>query len=70
MVYLGLPFLKAWWIFPWQTVNVITRWYLLQKYMVLATDWDVPNSLMCVLAQLSGAVKVTNGHNHCYNLQK
>ena len=23
----GLPFLIAWWIFPWQTVNVITRWY-------------------------------------------
>ena len=24
----GLPFLIAWWIFPWQTVNVITRWYV------------------------------------------
>ena len=23
----GLPNLIAWWIFPWQTVNVITRWY-------------------------------------------
>ena len=24
----GLPFLIAWWYFPWQTVNVITRWYM------------------------------------------
>ena len=25
----GLPFLIAWWIFPWRTVNVITRWYMI-----------------------------------------
>ena len=24
----GLPNLIAWWIFPWRTGNVITRWYL------------------------------------------
>ena len=23
----GSPFLIAWWIFPWQTVNVVPRWY-------------------------------------------
>ena len=24
----GLPMKIAWWIFPWRTVNVITRWYI------------------------------------------
>jgi nitrogen fixation-related uncharacterized protein len=23
----GLAFLIAWWICPWRTVNVITRWF-------------------------------------------
>ena len=32
----GLPFaFFKWWIFPWQTVNVITRWYFKDDLILL-----------------------------------
>ena len=38
----GLPFLIAWWIFPWRTGKVITRWYLDGFYIAQLrfTPWD------------------------------
>ena len=40
---------SKWWIFPWRTVNVITRWYHLN-------DWDGDPDPICSTAKISPTV--------------
>jgi hypothetical protein len=38
MVYLGLPFLKKWWIFPWRKVTNVTNGQIVQMADVPTFD--------------------------------
>ena len=56
----GLPFLIAWWIFPWQTVKVITRWYL-----KLSETWKSA-PLIGIALELSKSIPAWARIHHCF----
>ena len=64
----AIPFLIAWWIFPWRTGNVITRWYTchISEYCIAwhqklppsdSNVWLVEIPMVTTLLQLNMALK-------------
>ena len=69
----GLPSYIAWWIFPWRTANVITRWYieLLQRWhgsmACLSAAQSAPHTKKRVIP---GQQETAQGRQSCQRISR